>query len=407
MRKTAGFCINNVNIATMSASSNFANVPYGIKENGSVYINAGRIEKIDDANHLSADRINVIDGQGQWLLPGLIDCHTHLVYAGNRASEFEMRQQGKSYSEIAKQGGGIQSTVNATRQASYESLLHLAKNRAARLIEEGVTTIEVKSGYGLDLETELRMLHVAKDLERTLSVNIEPTYLGAHSVPKEYRESPDEYVKFVCEQVLPEVVKQGLATSVDVFCETIGFTPAQCETVFIAAKDHGLNVKAHVEQLSDLKGAKLAAKYHALSVDHIEYLQPEDIPALAKSNTVAVVLPGAFYSLRETQLPPIAALRAHNVPMAIATDLNPGSSPIASLLTIMNMGCVLFGMTPEEALLGVTRHAAQALGLNRKGQIVTGFDADLGLWNIQHPCELSYGINQVRPSRIWVNGEER
>ncbi|QHJ11474.1 Imidazolonepropionase [Paraglaciecola mesophila] len=407
MRHTADFCINNVNIATMSASPTFANVPYGIKENASVYISAGRIEKIDDAKDVSSQGSNVIDAQGQWLLPGLIDCHTHLVYAGNRSSEFEMRQQGKSYAEIAKQGGGIQSTVSATRKASYEHLLHLAKDRAARLIEEGVTTIEVKSGYGLDLETELRMLQVAKDLEASLSINIEPTYLGAHCVPKEFRESPDAYVRFVCEQVLPEIVKQGLATSVDVFCETIGFTPAQCETVFIAAKRLGLNVKAHVEQLSDLKGAKLAAKYHALSVDHIEYLQPEDIPALISSNTVAVLLPGAFYSLRETKLPPIAALRAHNVPMAIATDLNPGSSPIASILTIMNMGCVLFGMTPEEALLGVTRHAAQALGLNNKGQIVSGFDADMVLWDIEHPCEVSYGINQVRPSRIWVSGKER
>jgi imidazolonepropionase len=296
--------------------------------------------------------------------------------------------------------------VNATREASEQTLLSSAIKRAARLVEEGVTCIEVKSGYGLDLHTELKMLKVAKQISENLPVSIVTTYLGAHTVPKEYRSNPDDYVQFICDQVIPVVAKQRLATCVDVFCESIGFSPAQCRKIFEAAKAHALNVKAHVEQLSDLKGAKLAAEFGAISVDHIEYLDPKDIPVLQQSGTVAVLLPGAFYYLSETQKPPVAALRANQVPMAIATDLNPGSSPIASILTIMNMASVLFGLTPEEVLYGVTLHAAKALNLSNKGQVKTGMDADLCLWDIAHPAELVYGINQHRPSAKWFAGKE-
>ncbi len=379
---------------------------YGIIPDSSVAIKNGKILAIFDGSETSYQSDIRYDGENKWLLPGFIDCHTHLVYGGNRANEFEQRLQGKTYTEIAQQGGGIQGTVNATREASEQTLLSSAIKRAARLVEEGVTCIEVKSGYGLDLHTELKMLKVAKQISENLPVSIVTTYLGAHTVPKEYRSNPDDYVQFICDQVIPVVAKQRLATCVDVFCESIGFSPAQCRKIFEAAKAHALNVKAHVEQLSDLKGAKLAAEFGAISVDHIEYLDPKDIPAIKQAGTVAVLLPGAFYYLSETQKPPVAELRANKVPIAIATDLNPGSSPIASILTIMNMASVLFGLTPEEVLYGVTLHAAKALNLSNKGQVKTGMDADLCLWDIAHPAELVYGINQHRPSAKWFAGKE-
>jgi imidazolonepropionase len=379
---------------------------YGILSQSCVAIKDGKVLAIFGSSDTSYQSSKKVDGENKWLLPGFIDCHTHLVYGGNRANEFEQRLQGKTYTEIAQQGGGIQGTVNATREASELTLLTSAIKRAARLVEEGVTCIEVKSGYGLDLDTELKMLNVAKQIAEHLPVNIIPTYLGAHTVPKEYRSNPDDYVQFICDQVIPVVAQQQLANCVDVFCESIGFSPAQCRKIFAAAKTHKLNVKAHVEQLSDLKGAKLAAEFGAISVDHIEYLDPKDIPALKQSGTVAVLLPGAFYYLSETQKPPVAALRANKVPMAIATDLNPGSSPIASILTIMNMASVLFGLTPEEVLQGVTLHAAKALDIANKGQIQTGMDADLCLWDIEHPAELVYGINQHRPAAKWFAGRE-
>ncbi|GAC32588.1 imidazolonepropionase [Paraglaciecola polaris] len=403
MTKAADLLIRNVHIASMQDNGQ----PYGLIENACVAIKDGLISHIGSSQDENVRASAEFNGAGQWLLPGLIDCHTHLVFGGNRALEFEMRQQGKSYADIARQGGGIQSTVNATRAASSESLLQGALKRAARLVDEGVTTIEVKSGYGLDTDTEIKMLETAKEIEKHLGVNIITTYLGAHAVPIEYQDNPDEYVQLVCNELIPRIKQQGLASAVDVFCESIGFSPAQCEKVFIAAQKNGLHIKAHVEQLSDLKGAKLAAHYHALSVDHIEYLSSSDVPVLAKAGTVAMLLPGAFYSLRETQLPPIDALRQHKVPIALATDLNPGSSPIASLLTMLNMGCILFGLTPEEALFGVTKNAARALGLVNKGQIALGFTADLGLWDIEHPSQLSYGMNLVRPTRKWLAGQER
>jgi imidazolonepropionase len=402
MTKQCDVVIENVRIASMQKNGK----AYGILSQSCVAIKDGKVLAIFGSSDTSYQSSKKVDGENKWLLPGFIDCHTHLVYGGNRANEFEQRLQGKTYTEIAQQGGGIQGTVNATREASELTLLTSAIKRAARLVEEGVTCIEVKSGYGLDLDTELKMLNVAKQIAEHLPVNIIPTYLGAHTVPKEYRSNPDDYVQFICDQVIPVVAQQQLANCVDVFCESIGFSPAQCRKIFAAAKTHKLNVKAHVEQLSDLKGAKLAAEFGAISVDHIEYLDPKDIPALKQSGTVAVLLPGAFYYLSETQKPPVAALRANKVPMAIATDLNPGSSPIASILTIMNMASVLFGLTPEEVLQGVTLHAAKALDIANKGQIQTGMDADLCLWDIEHPAELVYGINQHRPAAKWFAGRE-
>lgn len=402
MAEQCDLVINNVRIASMQLNGK----PYGTLNHTSVAIENGKVLAIFDANNKTYQGVKQYDGENKWLLPGFIDCHTHLVYGGNRANEFEQRLQGKTYTEIAQQGGGIQGTVNATRESSEQTLLSSAIKRAARLVEEGVTSIEVKSGYGLDMETELKMLSVATQIAEHLPVTIIPTYLGAHTVPKEYRSNPDDYVQFVCEQVIPAVAKQNLADCVDVFCESIGFSPAQCRKIFEVAKNHKLDVKAHVEQLSDLKGAKLAAEYCALSVDHIEYLDPYDIPALAQSGTVAVLLPGAFYYLSETKKPPVAELRANNIPIAIATDLNPGSSPIASILTIMNMASVLFSLTPEEAICGVTINAAKALNLPNKGQVKAGMDADLCLWDIEHPAELVNGINQHRPCAKWFAGSE-
>ena len=401
MTKQCDVVIDNVRIASMQKNGN----AYGILSQSCVAIKDAKVLAIFDSTDTSYQSSKRVDGENKWLLPGFIDCHTHLVYGGNRANEFEQRLQGKTYTEIAQQGGGIQGTVNATRAASEQTLLNSAIKRAARLVEEGVTCIEVKSGYGLDLHTELKMLKVAKQIAERLPVNIIPTYLGAHTVPKEYRSNPDDYVQFICDQVIPVIAQQQLANCVDVFCESIGFSPAQCRKIFAAAKTHKLDVKAHVEQLSDLKGAKLAAEFAAISVDHIEYLDPADIPALKQSGTVAVLLPGAFYYLSETQKPPVEALRANNIPIAIATDLNPGSSPIASILTIMNMASVLFGLTPEEVLYGVTLHAAKALNLPNKGQVKAGMDADLCLWDIAHPAELVYAINQHRPSAKWFAGK--
>ncbi|KXI29823.1 imidazolonepropionase [Paraglaciecola hydrolytica] len=393
--------IKQVKLASMQANGK----PYGLIENASVAIKDGKIVGIFTENQRLPTADHNVDGQDQWLLPGFIDCHTHLVYGGSRASEFEQRLLGVSYTDIAKQGGGIRSTVKATRAASQEQLLQSAIARAKRLAAEGVTCIEIKSGYGLDLDTEIKMLKVAKELEQHLDLSVITTYLGAHALPPEFNGKADDYIDFVCNEVMPQIAQQGLASAVDVFCEGIGFSPEQCEKVFVAAQRHGLKIKAHVEQLSDLKGALLAAEFNALSVDHIEYLAEQDVASLKASGTVAVLLPGAFYYLHETKKPPIVALRQHDIPMAVATDLNPGTSPIASILTAMNMASVLFALTPEEALRGATCHAAKALGLQtHKGQIQVGFDADLCLWDIQHPVELVCGINQHRPLKKWYAG---
>ena len=409
--------IYNVRIASMQDNK----LPYGELPPHAIAIKDGKIAALlpcdDSLDDVFEQAKSVIDAttlipqnegstpKHPWLLPGFIDCHTHLVYGGNRAEEFEMRLQGASYVDIAQRGGGIKGTVEKTRCSDENTLLHTAIKRAKRLCEEGVTTIEVKSGYGLDLDTEVRMLRVAKSLEQHLPVSIKTTYLGAHALPNEFADDSEGYIDFICNEALPHIASQNLADAVDVFCETIGFSTSQTERVFSCAQQHGLPIKAHVEQLSDSKGAVLAAKYGALSVDHIEYLADSDIPLLAQSGTVAVLLPGAFYYLSEVQKPPVDALRAHNVPMALATDFNPGSSPLASILTAINMGCVLFQLTPEEALRGATAHAASALGLKDRGVIEQGKLADLTLWDIETPAELAYCINGHRPVAVFKEGK--
>ncbi|MEL7326015.1 MAG: imidazolonepropionase [Pseudomonadota bacterium] len=347
-----------------------------------------------------------IDLQSKLLLPGLIDCHTHLVYAGNRANEFEMRLNGVPYEEIAKQGGGILSTVRATREASEEQLIELALPRLDGLLASGVTSVEVKSGYGLTLQDEIKMLRAAKALEQERKVKITTTLLAAHALPPEFKDRADDYIQHICDDIIPLVAEEKLATSVDVFCESIGFNLAQTERVFEAAKKHGLHVKGHTEQLSDLGGTTLTAKYNGLSADHIEYLDEIGVRALANSSTVATLLPGAFYFLRETQLPPIELLRAHKVPMAIATDINPGTSLFADLTLMLNMACTLFRLTPQEALRGVTQNAAKALGYGEsRGVIEVGYDADFSIWDIEHPADLSYQVGAKRLVGRIVNGE--
>lgn len=368
---------------------------YGLIDQGAIAIKEGKIAWIGNVlelpNELEDLADSVHDAKGFCITPGLIDCHTHLVYAGNRAYEFELRLEGVSYEEIAKQGGGIQSTVSLTRGASEDELLQQSLKRARTLLAGGVTTMEIKSGYGLDLETELQILRVAKRIGEILPITVSKTFLGAHTVPEEYRNREDAYIDLVCNEMIPAVVEEKLADAVDVFCENIAFNLKQTERVFRAAKKYGLPVKCHAEQLSDSGSAKLAAKYNALSADHLEYISEEGVRAIAESGTVAVLLPGAFYFLRETTLPPIELLRQSQMPVAIATDSNPGTSPILSLLLILNMACTLFRMTPEEALAGVTRHAAKALGLEKThGSLTVGKVADLAVWDVTHPAELSY-----------------
>ena len=396
--------IEHVNIATMQ--SRFVDTPYGAIKDGAIAILNEKIIWVGKRKNIpEIDIKQRIDGHGYWLTPGLIDCHTHLVYGGHRALEFEQRLSGVTYEEIARQGGGIMSTVNATRQADDRTLRQDAFKRLQRLHEEGVTTIEIKSGYGLDLETELRLLRIAKSLQSLLPVTIKTTYLGAHALPAEFENKEKEYINFICEHVIPKVSEENLADAVDVFCDEIGFSFKQCRKVFKAAQRHNLRVKAHAEQLSYQGGGKLVAEFNGLSADHLEYLPEDDIPSLVKQNIIGVLLPAAFYYLHERQLPPIKAMRQRGLKMAVASDCNPGSAPIASLLTAMNQACVLFGLTPEESLLGVTQHAAAALGLQeQKGQIAHGFDADLLLWEIDHPSQLSYAINMHRPQQIWVGG---
>jgi imidazolonepropionase len=339
---------------------------------------------------------------GRLVTPGLIDCHTHLVYGGNRAREFDMRLNGAGYEEIARAGGGILSTVRATRAANEAELLTTALARADHLIAEGVTTVEIKSGYGLDVETELKMLRVARRIGRERPLRVITTWLAAHALPPEYADDRAGYIDRVVIAGMQAAQTEGLIDAVDGFCEGIAFTPAEIDRIFTHAAGLGLPVKLHAEQLSDLDGAALAARHGAISVDHLEWLSDSGIAAMAASGTVAVMLPGAFYTLRETKLPPIAALRAANVPMALATDSNPGTSPVTSALTTMNMGATLFRMTPTECLAGFTVNAARALGLADRGRIAAGQIADLAVWNITHPAELSYriGFNPLH-SRIF------
>ncbi|MGI9407378.1 MAG: imidazolonepropionase [Hyphomicrobiaceae bacterium] len=382
--------LTNATVATLTRATE----PYGLIRNGAIAWDDGRIAWCGPAAGLPAEFQNVPhrDLEGRLVTPGLIDCHTHIVHGGNRAREFEMRLEGASYEEIARAGGGIVSTVKATREAGEDDLLATALLRVDALIAEGVTTIEIKSGYGLDTETELRMLRTARRIAGVRPIRVKTSFLGAHAIPPEYKDRPDAYIDEVCIPALEAAREAGLADAVDGFCEGIAFTPAQIERVFSRARELGLPVKLHAEQLSNLGGAQLAARYGALSADHLEYLDEAGVKAMADAGTVAVILPGAFYTLRETRLPPIDLFRKHRVPMAVATDCNPGSSPMTSILLAMNMACTLFRMTPEEALTGTTRHAAQALGLDETGTIGTGMRADLAIWDVEHPAELAYRI---------------
>lgn len=393
----------NLQVATMAGG-------YGIINNAAIGIKGGKIAWIGKAADLPGppEKLTdyVLDGEGMFATPGLIDCHTHLVYAGDRAGEFEQRLKGASYEEIAKAGGGINSTVAATRGIVEADLLELTITRLRNLFFAGVTTYEIKSGYGLDLENERKLLRVATAIRDELQMRVQRTFLGAHALPPEYKGRADDYIDMLCREMLPALAKEGLVDAVDAFCENIGFSPAQVRKVFEVAKSLKLPVKLHAEQLSNQQGAALAAEYHALSADHLEYIDEAGVAAMAKAGMAAVLLPGAFYFLREKTLPPIDLFRKHGVPIAIATDHNPGTAPVLSPVLMLNMACTLFRMTPEEALLGMTAHAAKALGYQDVcGTLETGKAADIAMWEISHPRDLCYHIG-FNPCRgIVVAGE--
>ncbi len=394
----------NARIATMRAGR------YATIAPGAVAARAGRIAWVGSVRELPGEpRVlarAVHDVVGRWVTPGLIDCHTHLVFAGDRAREFELRLQGASYEAIARAGGGIAATVSATRAASDDELATQSGRRLRRLLDEGVTTIEIKSGYGLRTDAELKSLRVARRLGETAPVTVRTTFLGAHAVPPEFNGRADDYAAYVCDEMLPAVAGAGLADAVDAFCERIAFSPDQTARVFERAAALGLPVKLHADQLSDRGGAALAARFRALSADHLEYTSEAGVRALAEAGTVAVLLPGAFYFLREKQVPPVAALRAHGVPLAVSTDCNPGSSPLTSILLALNMACTLFRLTPEEALAGATCHAARALGMaDTHGTIEVGKRCDLAVWDIDDPAELAYAIG-ANPCVAVVRGGE-
>jgi imidazolonepropionase len=391
----------NARVATLAVD---AAAPYGLIDDGAVAVQDGRIAWVGPRKELPLaldDAAVEHDAQGALVTPGLIDCHTHLVYGGDRAAEFEARLNGASYEEIARAGGGIVATVRATRAADEESLFAQSRRRLRALCDEGVTTIEIKSGYGLSLPEEAKCLRVARRLGASEGVTVRTTFLGAHAVPPEFGGRADDYIEEVC-RMLPALHAQGLVDAVDAFCERIGFSPAQTRRVFAAARTLGLPVKLHAEQLSDSEGAALAASFGALSCDHLEWLGEAGARAMAQAGCVAVLLPGAFYFLRETRVPPIAVLRQHAIPMALATDCNPGTSPCTSLLLMLNMACTLFRLTPQEALAGVTRHAARALGLDDRGALAPGLRADFVLWELRHPAELcsALGFNPRRTTVI-------
>jgi imidazolonepropionase len=395
----------DASIATMQGEHG-----YGLIEPGAIGWKDGRIVWVGEVDALPAppgacaQRVEHVDGA--LITPGLVDCHTHLVFGGDRADEFEMRLNGISYEDIARAGGGIASTVRWTRAAGADELFGQSRPRLAALVQGGVTTVEIKSGYGLDFETEARMLRVARRLGEETGVTVRTTFLGLHALPPEYRDRRADYVDAVV-AMLPRLVDEGLVDAVDAFCEGVGFAPEEVRQLFEAARAEGLALKLHADQLSDLDGAALAADYGALSADHLEYTSEAGVRAMALAGTVAVILPGAYYCLRETQPPPIAALRAQRVPMAVATDLNPGTSPVASLTLAMNLACTQFRITPEEALRGTTVHAARALGLTgRKGVLVAGADADLVVWDAESPADLCYWIGRPMARRVYAAGRE-
>jgi len=391
----------NARVATLAADS----AGLGLIEDAAVGCSGELIDYVGPASALPqgyrADE--VIDCEGRLITPGLIDCHTHLVYAGDRAAEFERRLNGESYESIARSGGGIVSTVRATRAASEQQLIAATLPRLDALLAEGVTCVEIKSGYGLELEAEARQLRAARALARQRQIDVRTTFLGAHAVPPEFAGHNDSYMREVCDVMLPRLADEGLIDAVDAFCERIGFSLEQTERLFAAAAARGIPVKLHAEQLSNSHGAALAARYHCLSADHLEYLDEAGVQALARAGATAVLLPGAFYCMRETQLPPVALLRAHGVPIALATDCNPGTSPLTSMLLVMNMAATLFRMNIDECLIGVTRAAAGALGRSAHlGSLERGKCCDLAIWNVERPAELVYHIGK-RPlhARVW------
>ena len=388
------------NVATM------ANGTYSIIEDAAIVTRDGYIEWIGPRQQLPTGEYRQTHGlEGAWVTPGLIDCHTHTVFGGNRSGEFEQRLQGVSYAEIAAAGGGIASTVRATRAASEDELFASARQRLLCLLRDGVTSVEIKSGYGLSLESERKILRVIRRLGEELPVTVRSTCLAAHALPPEYKDRADDYIEHICSEMLPALAAEGLVDAVDAFCEYLAFSPAQVERVFKVAQQLGLPVKLHAEQLSSLHGSSLAARYQALSADHLEFMTEQDAIAMAESGTVAVLLPGAFYFLRETQLPPMEALRKHGVKIAIASDLNPGTSPGLSLRLMLNMACTLFRMTPEEALAGVTQHAATALGMGEThGSLEPGKVADFVAWNIDRPADLAYWLGGDLDKRVVRNG---
>ncbi|RBH58057.1 MULTISPECIES: imidazolonepropionase [Pseudomonas] len=392
----------NCHVASMAQGT------YSIIEDAAIVTVASTIEWIGPRAELpAADYPRVEDLDGAWVTPGLIDCHTHTVFGGNRSGEFEQRLQGVSYAEIAAAGGGIASTVRATRAASEDELFASARQRLTCLLRDGVTSVEIKSGYGLDLDSERKILKVIRRLGAELPVSVRSTCLAAHALPPEYVGRADDYIEHICSEMLPALAAEGLADAVDAFCEYLAFSPDQVERVFKVAQQLGLPVKLHAEQLSSLHGSSLAARYQALSADHLEFMTEEDAIAMAASGTVAVLLPGAFYFLRETQLPPMDALRKHGVKMAIASDLNPGTSPALSLRLMLNMACTLFRMTPEEALAGVTQHAATALGMGAThGSLEIGKVADFVAWQIERPADLAYWLGSDLSKRVVRHGVE-
>jgi imidazolonepropionase len=382
---------------------------WGAIEDACVLVGSGRIAWIGPMGDLPADRAEGaerVDLHGRWITPALVDCHTHLVFAGDRSGEFEQRLSGLSYEAIARAGGGIRATMTATRAASMETLVDTAEARIRLLMRSGVGTVEIKSGYGLDLETERAMLLAAGEAARRAGVRLRRTFLGLHAIPPEYEDRREAYVRLMAHDVLPALHAEGLVDAVDAFCETIGFTPQETELMMEAAIALGLQVRLHAEQLSDQGGAALAARHRALSADHLEYLSEDGARAMAEAGTVAVLLPGAFYALRETRLPPINLLRELGVPIAIATDLNPGSSPLVSATLAMNMGCTLFGLTPAEALAGMTRHGAKAMGVDHEcGVLREGFAADIAVWDVPQPAAIAYWIGLPGPERLILAGE--
>ncbi|MEE4618269.1 imidazolonepropionase [Pseudomonas alliivorans] len=392
----------NCHIATMAHGN------YSIIEDAAIVTSGAYIEWIGPLDQLAEqDAESCVDLGEAWVTPGLIDCHTHTVFGGNRSGEFEQRLQGVSYADIAAAGGGIASTVRATRAASEDELYISAERRLRHLLKDGVTTVEMKSGYGLDLENERKLLRVIRRLGNTQPVTVRSTCLAAHALPPEYANRADDYIHHICNEMLPALAAEGLVDAVDAFCEYLAFSPAQVEQVFITAGQLGLAVKLHAEQLSSLGGSSLAARYKALSADHLEFMTEDDVIAMAASGTVAVLLPGAYYFLRETQLPPMDALRKHGVPIAISTDMNPGTSPGLSLRLMLNMACTLFRMTPEEALAGVTLNAAKALGMgDTHGSLEVGKTADFVAWDIERPADLAYWLGGDLDKRIVRHGME-